>query len=263
MALEEGEESKSMLNSQQPAPTSELDMDESTPATTESGRSPRRKHCKAKQSIGSLYADANLCAAVRCFFSFPVLGSAIYILATYPRPGPNPVVMSFASYNLGCAISHISLAAHRIIRPPSPTSALPPRGYMVGLIISPVVLSVAFVFGLVLVALTKGYHGLRDMERLVGCGKRSSRQCHPLTPEAVAFELTIVCMSFAFVTLCCSLKQCYHVYCLSQNEYTAEEIQEAARSVNKLTFRSVMTDMLGAWYQRATRWKAAWVSPSC
>ncbi|KAK4103298.1 hypothetical protein N658DRAFT_308235 [Parathielavia hyrcaniae] len=164
-------------------------MDETNPVTLESG-DPRRQHehDKSKQSIRSLFEDANLCAAVRCFFSFPMLASAIYILATYPRPAPNPAVVSFASYSLGCAISHIiSLVTHRITRPPSPTSALPLRGYIVGLVVSPVLLSVAVVFGLVVVALTKGYHGQHHHQ--------------PFKVEVVAFDLTIVCVSFAFAAL--------------------------------------------------------------
>jgi hypothetical protein len=100
------------------------------------------------------------------------------------------------------ATSHIALASHRVIQPRSPTSALPPRGYMIGLVISPVLLFLAWVYGLVVIGLTRGYFGQQDMTRLESCGRRSGyRKCHPKTPEAIAFDLTIVCMSFAFVTL--------------------------------------------------------------
>jgi hypothetical protein len=73
---------------------------------------------------------------------------------------------------------------------------------MIGLVISPVLLFLAWVYGLVVIGLTKGYYGQRDMTRLEKCGRRSrTRRCHPKTPEAMTFDLTIVCMSFAFVTL--------------------------------------------------------------
>jgi hypothetical protein len=56
---------------------------------------------------------------------------------------------------------------------------------------------------------------------------------------------------------CCSLKQCYHIYCIWWNRYTEEEIDQAARSVGKSTFMSIMREMFGGCYQRVTGWKRA------
>jgi hypothetical protein len=62
---------------------------------------------------------------------------------------------------------------------------------------------------------------------------------------------------FCGITRCCSLKQCYHIYCISRNGYTEEEIDQAARSVGKSTAMSIMREMFGGWYQKLTGWKKA------
>ncbi len=74
---------------------------------------------------------------------------------------------------------------------------------MVALMASPALLLAAFVYGLVVISQTKVYFDQRDPSRIVDCGKRTGpkRPCHPKTPDADAFDFTIICVAFAFAAL--------------------------------------------------------------
>ncbi|KAK3303352.1 uncharacterized protein B0T15DRAFT_271817 [Chaetomium strumarium] len=192
-SMESDEESRMIMPKAQPA-ASELEIDESSRALDE------RSHHGANKPIWDLYANTNLCAAVRCLFSIPMLGSAARIVASTE---PISTVFPFAAYALGCAILHVLLAAHRTVRPRSLTSALPSQLYMTIIAISPAALLAASLYGFTVLAMTREHYDERDPQgELVRCGsKYGSRKCRPKTHAADIYDMTIVCTSFAFAAL--------------------------------------------------------------
>lgn len=210
---DEGESTRMLKEQYQPAArSSEQGADGSFPQLE--SQSPSTGEQK---SIWSLYGSANTCATVRCLASFPMLGSAARIVSM----GASPPVVPFGAYSLACvsgvtpmipwsvrtdkrlkkACLHVVLISHRAVRPRSPTSPLPPQSYMMILAASPVILLAALVYGFTILALTKEHYDEEDLSRTIKCSKSASRRCHPKTLEGDAYDMTIVCTSFAFGAL--------------------------------------------------------------
>ncbi|KAK3903934.1 hypothetical protein C8A05DRAFT_32306 [Staphylotrichum tortipilum] len=179
-----------------------------------------RDYRRPKRTIWIVYSYANLCAILRTIYCLPLAGLAAYMLA--PGSAQYQTILPYAALTLAVAVIHILLASHRTMSPASSTSALPSRLYLSALVVSPVLLLASLAYGAAVLHLTKQYYDQKE-DHVVRCGRRSRRKW------------------------LCSVAQCWYIYTLNRNRYSATEIAQATDVLSPATFTSVMKDAFKGW----------------
>ncbi|KAH6616939.1 hypothetical protein F5144DRAFT_585012 [Chaetomium tenue] len=244
------EETKRMLPAAQPVPMVDLEINETSSALRSSQDDPPPPYQEntPKPTISSVYGKANSYTSLRCVLAVPILVSAAWILAQGTKPTTSWIALPWAAYCLVCSTIHLLLFAHRAIRPRgnrhshnSKIHMLPGRKYVAVLIGSPILLLVALAGGAAVLHYTSAHFGERDKSNgmTARCGK-SRKRCYPKTLEGLVYDFCCAGVAFAGGALVSALLQCYEMFRLSRNEYTEEEVREAADSISKRSCGSII-----------------------